>query len=85
MSSLDCSSGKGKMLPDIVEILEDDGFKVVRGYAAVMGAIEAAADQDTKPLCSGYGVFPDGKKCDGCKDCRNPGWSFRGAIWKKGE
>ncbi|ADY51458.1 hypothetical protein Pedsa_0886 [Pseudopedobacter saltans DSM 12145] len=21
------------------------------------------------PLCSGYNVFPDGKKCPGCADC----------------
>lgn len=24
-----------------------------------------------KPMCSGWGVFPGGKKCKGCEDC-NP-------------
>lgn len=23
-----------------------------------------------KELCSGFGVFPDGRKCPGCRDCR---------------
>lgn len=23
-----------------------------------------------KHLCSGWGVFPNGKKCPGCSDCR---------------
>lgn len=23
-----------------------------------------------KHLCSGWGVFPGGKKCNGCDDCR---------------
>ena len=22
-----------------------------------------------RPLCSGWGIFPDGKKCKGCQDC----------------
>lgn len=24
-----------------------------------------------RPLCSGWKIFPDGKKCKGCKDCSN--------------
>ncbi len=25
---------------------------------------------NNKNLCSGYGVFPGGKKCKGCTDCK---------------
>lgn len=25
--------------------------------------------EPTKWLCSGWGVFPNGEKCTGCKDC----------------
>lgn len=24
---------------------------------------------DNGSLCSGYGVYPDGRKCNGCSDC----------------
>ena len=55
---------------DLVEILKKEGFKTVQGYGATLKAIKDVADSNTTPLCSGYGIFPDGKKCEGCEDCK---------------
>jgi hypothetical protein len=54
----------------IEKILNDAGFKTVIGRDAVLDAIEKVADKNTKPLCSGYKVFPDGSECPGCPDCK---------------
>jgi hypothetical protein len=54
---------------DIVEILNDAGYSTVIGADAVLKAIASEAGNSTEILCSGYGVFPNGDKCPGCKDC----------------
>jgi len=53
---------------DIVEILKNEGYKILEGYDAVLKAI--TSDEKEKKLCSGYGVFPDGTKCVCCQDCQ---------------
>jgi len=53
----------------IVKILNDAGFETVEGKEAVIKAIKDMAGPPSTPLCSGYRVFPDGKKCPGCPDC----------------
>ena len=55
---------------DIVEVLNSGGYKVVVGAENVLKAIKENAEPGPK-LCSGYGVFPNGEKCSGCKDCAN--------------
>lgn len=57
-------------LTDLVELLESNGYKTVIGAEAVRSAIAAASDGSEGLLCSGYRVFPDGKRCEGCNDCR---------------
>jgi hypothetical protein len=52
----------------IAKILKDAGYEVVEGYEAVKEILSERHDHDNK-LCSGYGVFPDGEKCEGCIDC----------------
>jgi len=56
---------------DIIKILNDGGFSTVEGKNAVLKAIKDSAGPSSKPLCSGFGVFPNGKRCDGCSDCDN--------------
>lgn len=59
------------MKDDITKILEGAGYKTVTGADAVKKAIrDAEIPGDSTPLCSGYGVFPDGRKCEGCDDCK---------------
>lgn len=53
--------------PTLVELLRANGYETVEGRDAVLAAI--ASDGSTEVLCSGYRVFPDGTKCDGCRDC----------------
>lgn len=55
---------------DIVKILNDAGFKTVEGRDAILRAISKVSDGKDERLCSGYGVFPDGRLCKGCRDCR---------------
>lgn len=55
---------------EIKEILSEAGIETVEGKEAVMNMIKSASDGNMTPLCSGYGVFPDGRKCKGCKDCK---------------
>ena len=57
------------MPSEIVKILSEGGFKCVEGKDAVLGAIAEVSDGSIQPLCSGYKVFPGGRKCLGCKDC----------------
>ena len=57
---------------ELIKILDTAGFKTVSGYNNVMDAIKSVAGSSITPLCSGYGIFPDGKKCPGCEDCFNP-------------
>jgi len=36
---------------------------------------------DNGSLCSGYGVYPDGRKCKGCSDCEgNAPKTMRGLL-----
>ena len=49
-------------------VLENSGYEVVEGAENVSNAI--GFDFSGEVLCSGFGVFPDGKKCPGCLDCR---------------
>jgi hypothetical protein len=58
---------------NLISILENDGFKTVRGYDKLLKAIKDTAGEDKTPRCSGYGVFPDGRKCNGCGDCKKVG------------
>lgn len=55
-------------MKDITEIL-GEGFGTVEGKVAVLNLIKSMSDDSTDLLCSGYGVFPDGRKCEGCRDC----------------
>jgi len=56
---------------DIIKVLKAGGFSTVEGKDAVLKAIKDSADSSSKPLCSGFGVLPNGKRCDGCSDCDN--------------
>ena len=56
-------------MDDIVKILQDEGFHVVEGKDAVKNMIKSCADFGNEERCSGYRVFPGGKKCEGCPDC----------------
>jgi len=56
------------MNKNLISTLKGAGFKVVTGKKNVLMAIEDTADSSEK-RCSGYGVFPDGDKCNGCPDC----------------
>ena len=56
---------------EITEILKEGGIESVEGKEAIMNMIKSASDGNMKPLCSGYKVFPDGRKCKGCEDCEN--------------
>ena len=58
-------------MDEIVKILEDEGFEVFEGANAVRRAIRRCADDSIQSLCSGYRVFPDGRKCKGCSDCKD--------------
>lgn len=53
----------------LINILSLNGYNVVQGVDEVLSAINRCANDSTDLLCSGYGVFPDGSKCNGCKDC----------------
>ena len=56
---------------DIEQILNDAEYQTVIGANAVLDAIKSVANPATskKWRCSGYRVFPDGTKCEGCGDC----------------
>jgi len=56
-------------MQDIIKILNNHGFKTIEGKESVLRAITEEAGPQSKPLCSGYRVFPDGRKCLGCSDC----------------
>ena len=53
----------------VTDLLEKEGYTVVRGNAAVKAEIKRVAVVSSDKLCSGYKVFPDGKRCSGCIDC----------------
>lgn len=55
----------------IEKTLTENNIPFVSGYDNVMKAIKGASDGSDIKLCSGYRVFPDGAKCNGCSDC-NP-------------
>jgi hypothetical protein len=54
----------------LIRSLESFGYTVVEGAEAVISAIEQISDGDMIRHCSGYKVFPDGRKCPGCGDCK---------------
>ena len=56
-------------LEEIVGILENGGYTTVIGADAVLDAISSESDGSTEKRCSGWRVFPDGTRCDGCEDC----------------
>ena len=57
---------------NVEKVLQDAGYKTVSGYDAVKQAIANCADDCPETLCSGYKIFPDGTKCEGCDDCVGP-------------
>ena len=61
------------MTASIHEILNDAGYRTINGADNVLAAIATESDGSTERRCSGYGVFPDGEKCEGCNDCRSDG------------
>ncbi len=54
---------------NLIEVLNNAGYKTVTGKESVLKAISDVAEYSGSWLCSGYGVFPGGEKCPGCKDC----------------
>ena len=54
---------------NLEEVLSNGGFIVIGGYVAVKDAIKKISSGKEEKLCSGYKVFPDGSKCEGCRDC----------------
>lgn len=62
------SAGDGSLDP-LVRALRDEGYAVADGIADMRNLMHAVSDDSTQPLCSGYRVFPDGTKCEGCADC----------------
>ena len=58
------------MQADIVGILKDAGYAVVSGAENVERMIRVAADDSTEKRCSGWRVFPDGLRCEGCGECQ---------------
>jgi len=60
------------MNKNLINLLTDAGFKVVMGKKNVLRAMEEVADLSEK-RCSGYGVFPNGEKCNVCPDCMKKG------------
>ena len=55
---------------DIVTILKQADYEVVEGGENVKKAILEAAGPSQGPLCSGWRIFPDGTRCQGCADCK---------------
>jgi Fe-S-cluster-containing hydrogenase component 2 len=58
-----------KLSNPMVKILNKAGYKTIEGYDNILNAINNVSDGTDESLCSGYGVFPNGIKCNGCKDC----------------
>lgn len=60
-----------KDIEDIKGLLDRAGFGVVVGGEAVQGKILELAETGEPIIwrCSGYGVHPNGEKCQGCDDC----------------
>jgi hypothetical protein len=58
------------MKDDLEQLLQEAEFKTVSGADNVLEAIAQQSDGSTDRLCSGFRVFPDGTKCDGCPDCK---------------
>lgn len=54
---------------ELSELLQNSGYEVAIGCDNTRKMIAEKADHSTTELCSGYGVFPDGRKCVGCADC----------------
>lgn len=56
------------MAPEQLPRIVSDQVKAMG--RAIINAINRESDKSTKQLCSGFGVFPDGSKCQGCADCQ---------------
>lgn len=59
------------MSEGVIKILQKAGFKTVEGMEAVLQKSEELSHGKNTSLCSGFGVFPDGRRCQGCHDCQN--------------
>lgn len=57
-------------MDEIIKILNDEGYETISGAGNIFDAIDRVANENTKQLCSGFGVFPGGEKCSGCSDCK---------------
>lgn len=55
---------------ELTLILRDAGYTVIAEPELRKLLKTRRAKHDGPPLCSGYRVFPDGKRCPGCPDCR---------------
>jgi len=55
----------------LTQLLAAEGYEVVEGYENVKNMIKQKASDGTEKLCSGYKVFPNGAKCNGCADCES--------------
>ena len=60
---------EGGSLDPLVRALREAGYTVAEGPADVLNLIHAVSDDGAQPLCSGWRMFPDGKRCEGCEDC----------------
>lgn len=69
MENTQDSNAASGSLDRLVRALRDNGYAVADGIADVRNLIHAVSDDNEQPLCSGYGVFPDGTRCEGCADC----------------
>ena len=60
------------LLKELEGLAERAGLNIVVGGDVVIEKmIDLAPKGGSMPHCSGYGVFPDGKKCEGCPDCKS--------------
>ena len=54
---------------NLVDILKDSGYIVLEGKDEVIKMIKSNSQVGCLPRCSGFRIFPDGRKCYGCRDC----------------
>lgn len=56
-------------MTEIVDILKEAEYDVIEGGQAVLDILGFDKVQRKDWLCSGFGIFPNGEKCEGCSDC----------------
>ena len=56
-------------MKDLIKLLRKNGYTVSEGVKDTMFLMKAVSGDDETPRCSGFRVFPDGVKCNGCPDC----------------